>query len=158
LSASALRPVARLFVVVLRDPQGHAFRRPERRPRRHRPNPLPRHERAPGRGHRRYAARAGSVAALPVNIMPLSIPTISRRLRREYGPGELGEPLPPLDELIATILSQNTSDRNSDAAFAELKKRLPTWEAVRTAPLSRIVRAIRSGGLARQKAPRIRAV
>src|SRR5438552_2417114 len=91
-------------------------------------------------------------------VMPLSIATICRRLRKEYGPVELGEPLPPLDELIATILSQNTSDRNSDAAFAELRRRLPTWEAVRTAPLARIVRAIRSGGLARQKAPRIRAV
>ena len=90
--------------------------------------------------------------------MPLSIATICRRLGKEYGPVELGEPLPPLDELIATILSQNTSDRNSDAAFAELRRRLPTWEAVRTAPLARIVRAIRPGGLARQKAPRIRAV
>src|SRR5262245_35786088 len=89
---------------------------------------------------------------------PLSVATICRRLRKEYGPVEPWEVLPPLDELIATILSQNTSDRNSDAAFAELRRQFPTWEAVRTAPVGRIVRAIRCGGLARQKAPRIKAV
>src|SRR5262249_54215574 len=86
--------------------------------------------------------------------MPLSVTTICRRLRKECAPVEPWEAQPPLDELIATILSQNTTDRNSDAAFAELRRRFPTWEAVRTAPVTRIVRAIRRGGLARQKAPR----
>jgi endonuclease-3 len=71
---------------------------------------------------------------------------------------KLGEPLPPLDELIATILSQNTSDRNSDAAFAELRRRFPDWDAVRRAPVAAIVRAIHSAGLARRKAPRLKAI
>jgi endonuclease-3 len=89
---------------------------------------------------------------------PLSVAEICRRLRRQYGPVNLGEPLPPLDELIATILSQNTSDRNSDAAFAELRRRFPDWDAVRRAPVAAVVKAIHSAGLARQKAPRIKAI
>jgi len=102
--------------------------------------------------------RAGAETTSASRCVPLSIATICRRLRREYGPVTPWEVLPPLDELIATILSQNTSDPNSDAAFAALRRQFPTWEAVRKAPLARIVRAIRAGGLARQKAPRIRGV
>jgi endonuclease III len=89
---------------------------------------------------------------------PLPVVEVCRRLRKQYGPVKLGERLPPLDELIATILSQNTSDRNSDAAFAELRKRFPEWESVRRAPVAQVARAIRTGGLARQKAPRIKAI
>lgn len=83
---------------------------------------------------------------------------ICKRLRREYGPVEHFDRLPPLDELIATILSQNTSNANSDAAFAELRRRFPTWEKVRRASVNRIAAAILRGGLARQKAPRIKAI
>jgi endonuclease III len=79
-------------------------------------------------------------------------------LGKEYGPVNLGEPLPPLDELVATILSQNTSDRNSDAAFAELRRRFRDWDTVRRAPLRKVVAAIRGAGLARTKAPRIKAI
>jgi endonuclease III len=89
---------------------------------------------------------------------PLSVADICRRLRKQYGPVKRGEPLSPLDELIATILSQNTSDRNSDAAFAELRRRFPDWDAVRRAPVAAVVRAIHSAGLARRKAPRIKAI
>ncbi len=64
----------------------------------------------------------------------------------------------PLDELIATILSQNTSDVNSGRAFDALKAAFPTWEAAMGAPVGRIAAAIRSSGLANIKAPRIRAV
>ena len=64
----------------------------------------------------------------------------------------------PLDELIATILSQNTSDVNSGRAFDALKAAFPTWEAAMGAPVARIAAAIRSSGLANIKAPRIRAV
>ncbi len=88
----------------------------------------------------------------------LSVAEICRRLRRQYGPVRLGEPLPPLDELIATVLSQNTTDHNSDAAFAELRRRFPDWDAVRRAPVVAIARAIHSAGLARTKAPRIKAI
>jgi endonuclease-3 len=93
-----------------------------------------------------------------VNKTPHPIREICRRLRKVYGPVKLARPLPPLDELVATILSQNTSDRNSDAAFEELRRRFPTWDAVRRAAVGRIARAIHKGGLARQKAPRIKAV
>ena len=64
----------------------------------------------------------------------------------------------PLGALVATILSQHTSDTNSERAFDTLRRTFPTWDAVRTADTSAIADAIRSGGLANAKAPRIRAV
>lgn len=64
-------------------------------------------------------------------------------------------PLSALDELISTILSQNTNDVNRDRAFEALRKKMPTWEAVRDAPLAQVVEAIRPAGLANQKGPRI---
>jgi endonuclease-3 len=59
---------------------------------------------------------------------------------------------------VLTILSQNTNDTNRDRAYADLRTRLPGWDDVADAPLPVIERAIRSGGLAPTKAPRIRAV
>jgi endonuclease III len=61
----------------------------------------------------------------------------------------------PIEELVRTILSQNTSDTNRDVAFERLRKRFATWEEVRDAPLDEVADAIRPGGLAPQKAPRI---
>ncbi len=75
-----------------------------------------------------------------------------------YGEPEWRNPLPPLDELISTILSQNTNDRNRDAAYNNLKKILPTWEMVRDARPIQVVDAIRIAGLANQKGPRIQQV
>lgn len=72
-----------------------------------------------------------------------------------YGIPEWRKPLPPLDELISTILSQNTNDLNRDRAFESLRERFPTWEDVRDAETGEIVDAIRSAGLANQKGPRI---
>jgi endonuclease III len=83
---------------------------------------------------------------------------ICRRLRAYYGRVQPPEQWPVLDELIATVLSQNTSDANSSAAFEELRRSFPDWDAVRLAPAARIARAIRSGGLSLQKAPRIKAI
>jgi len=88
----------------------------------------------------------------------LSIAQLCRRLRTAHGPVEPWEEMPPLDELIATILAQNTSNANSDAAFARLKRRFPGWEAVRTAKTRSIAAAIRVAGLSRLKAPRIKAI
>ncbi len=65
---------------------------------------------------------------------------------------------PVLDELMATILSQNTSDANSDAAFEELRRRFDGWDAVRRAPAASIAKAIRRAGLSRRKAPRIKQI
>ena len=66
--------------------------------------------------------------------------------------------LPVLDELVLTILSQNTSDVNSSAAFESLKDKYPTWDSVAKAKEKDVVNAIRRGGLAGQKAPRIQAI
>lgn len=64
----------------------------------------------------------------------------------------------PLGTLVDTILSQHTSDTNRDRAFARLRARFPTWEALYRASTAQIAAAIRPAGLARVKAPRIRAV
>lgn len=83
---------------------------------------------------------------------------VLRRLHQVYGSPTWRTPLPALDELISTILSQNTNDRNRDQAFYALKKRFTTWDEVRDADPAAVVEAIRPAGLANQKGPRIQAV
>ncbi len=80
---------------------------------------------------------------------------VHQRLLAAYGEPRWRPHLPPLDELVSTILSQNTNDVNRDRAFERLRRRFPTWEQVRDAPLDELTEAIRPAGLARQKAPRI---
>jgi endonuclease-3 len=63
-----------------------------------------------------------------------------------------------LDQLIQTILSQNTNDTNSDRAFAKLKRTYPVWEDVRDADVNTVIEVIRSAGLANQKGPRIQKI
>lgn len=82
---------------------------------------------------------------------------VHKRLLDFYGYPKWRNPLPPLDELVSTILSQNTNDTNRDVAFNALKARFATWEEVRDAPLKQVKDAIRTAGLANQKAPRIQA-
>src|ERR1700742_946935 len=83
---------------------------------------------------------------------------IRDRLRELYGQ-PINQPHGhPIAELIKTVLSQHTNDRNRDRAFAALRERFPTWEEVRDAPLPELEEAIRPGGLAQQKAPRIQAI
>jgi len=65
---------------------------------------------------------------------------------------------PPLDELVLTILSQNTTAANCRAAFDRLRVKFPAWEQVARAGVSEIAEAIRPGGLAEIKAPRINAI
>jgi endonuclease-3 len=83
---------------------------------------------------------------------------VHQRLLDFYGNPHWGSPLPPLDELVSTILSQNTNDLNRDRAFRSLRQRFPTWEAVRDAESEAVIEAIRSAGLANQKGPRIQRV
>ena len=83
---------------------------------------------------------------------------ILRRLRRAYGPLRPPRRRSPLDELILTVLSQNTNDVNRDRAWASLRRRFPRWEHVAAAPERDVVEAIRVGGLANTKAPRIQAI
>lgn len=80
---------------------------------------------------------------------------IRDRLRLLYG-----RPVAPphgrgLDELILTVLSQSTNDRNRDVAFLRLRARFPGWEAVRDAPNEAVEEAIRPGGISRVKSRRI---
>ncbi len=67
-------------------------------------------------------------------------------------------PLPAIDELVSTILSQNTNDVNRDRAFESLRAKFPTWEAVRDAKEKEVIEAIRVAGLANQKGPRMQQV
>lgn len=83
---------------------------------------------------------------------------IYEKLLEIYGYPEWRNPLPALDEMVSTILSQNTNDINRDRAFVALRKRFPTWEAVRDADRSDVIETIRSAGLGNQKGPRIQAV
>jgi endonuclease-3 len=83
---------------------------------------------------------------------------VYERLIRHYGEPVWRDPLPPLDELVSTILSQNTNDTNRDRAFGLLRAAFPTWEQVRDAPEQQVINAIRPAGLANQKGPRIQQV
>ena len=79
-------------------------------------------------------------------------------LLKSYGLPEWRNPLPAVDELVSTILSQNTNDINRDRAFNNLRAQFPTWEEVRDAPEKAIIEAVRIAGLANQKGPRIQSV
>ena len=86
------------------------------------------------------------------------IRSVLARLVEVFGLPEWRNPLPPVDELVCTILSQNTNDHNRDIAFTSLKNRFPAWEEVLDADEGEIISAIRIAGLANQKGPRIKAV
>jgi endonuclease-3 len=74
-----------------------------------------------------------------------------------YGEPTWRQHLPPVDELVSTILSQSTSDTNRDKGFYALKERYADWESVMNAPEAEIIETIRPAGLANQKGPRIQA-
>ena len=83
---------------------------------------------------------------------------IRDRLRAEYGRPLLRPHRRPVDELILTVLSQNTNDRNRDVAYGRLRERFPDWPAVRDARVAEVEDAIRPGGLAPTKARRIQEI
>jgi endonuclease-3 len=83
---------------------------------------------------------------------------IRDRLRREYGRPVLRPHRAPVDELILTVLSQNTNDRNRDVAYARLRERFSSWAEVGAAPVEEVEDAIRPGGLAPTKAVRIKQI
>ncbi len=80
---------------------------------------------------------------------------IREKLIDAFGLSEWRDPLPAVDELVSTILSQNTNDINRDVAFDRLRAALPTWEAVMNANPDQVIEAIRVAGLGNQKGPRI---
>ena len=83
---------------------------------------------------------------------------IRDRLRLLYGRPAAPPHGHPLDELILTVLSQSTNDRNRDVAFLRLRSRFGSWDAVREAPLAEVEDAIQPGGLHRQKSVRIQEI
>jgi endonuclease III len=89
---------------------------------------------------------------------PRQVAAAQRRLRASQGPFVPKPRLPILDEVVATVLSQHTSDLNSERAFAQLKAKFPEWEQVHAAPAGQVADAIRSGGMADQKAVRIQQI
>jgi endonuclease-3 len=99
--------------------------------------------------HRPRAGRAPSIA---------TIREIHGRLGRRFGPLDPPRRADPMEELILTVLSQNTSDVNSDRAYTAMRARWPTWEALYRAEPAALAAAIRPGGLANIKAPRILAI
>lgn len=87
-----------------------------------------------------------------------AVHVVAARLAEQYGWPRWRSHAPPLDELVATILSQHTSDVNSGRAFASLRRRFPEWNAVAEAAEFDVAEAIQTGGLANLKAPRIQRV
>jgi endonuclease III len=93
-----------------------------------------------------------------MSVSPARVRRIRDRLRELYGP-----PIAPphgqaLDELILTVLSQSTNDRNRDVAFLRLRDRFGSWEAVRDASNEEVEAAIRPGGISKVKSVRIQAI
>jgi endonuclease III len=83
---------------------------------------------------------------------------VHEALLEAFGEPTWRNPLPPVDELVSTILSQNTNDINRDRAFNALRAKFATWESVRDAQVEDVITAIRPAGLANQKGPRIQQV
>jgi endonuclease-3 len=83
---------------------------------------------------------------------------IRDRLREMYGSRRNDPHDDPVHELVLTILSQNTNDNNRDVAYRRLRDRFEDWNAIRDAPTAEVIEAIRPGGLANTKAPRIQRV
>ena len=83
---------------------------------------------------------------------------VHNKLLEFYGEPVWRNPLPPVDELVSTILSQNTNDVNRDRAFESLRAKFPTWEQVRDAATDEVIEAVRVAGLANQKGPRLQQV
>src|SRR5581483_7995574 len=105
--------------------------------------------------------RPGAMSRMPPLATLLADPArhidaADRALRATYGRPINHPDYDPLSGLIGTILSQSTTDSNSERAFASLRARFPTWEHVRSAPREAIADAIRSGGLAQSKSARIK--
>ena len=83
---------------------------------------------------------------------------IRDRLREVYGVPLMRPHGHPIAELVLTVLSQSTNDRNRDVAYLRLRERLPTWEAVMHAPVAEVEEAISPGGISKVKSVRIQAI
>jgi endonuclease-3 len=108
------------------------------------------------RGERRRTAGASAAAwKAPTRAR---VVRVRDRLRAVYGIPLMAPHGHPIAELVLTVLSQSTNDRNRDVAFLRLRTRFPSWEAVRDAPVAEIEEAIRPGGISKVKSARIQAI
>lgn len=89
---------------------------------------------------------------------PARVRAIAGRLREVYGLPVMAPHGDPLAELVLTVLSQSTNDRNRDVAFLRLRRRWDSWEAVLAAPVGEIEEAIRPGGISKVKSRRIKEI
>jgi endonuclease-3 len=80
------------------------------------------------------------------------------RLREVYGIPLMAPHGDPIAELVLTVLSQSTNDRNRDVAYLRLRERFETWEDVRDAEVAAVEEAIRPGGISKVKSVRIKAI
>jgi endonuclease III len=103
-------------------------------------------------------SEAGPDARLWKRPPPRRVRAIRDRLRMVYGI-PLAEPHGhPIAELVLTVLSQSTNDRNRDVAYLALRERFPNWDEVRDAPVDEVEEAIRPGGISRVKSARIKSI
>jgi endonuclease-3 len=89
---------------------------------------------------------------------PRRVRAVRDRLRLVYGIPGAQPHGHPIAELVLTVLSQSTNDRNRDVAFLRLRDRFPTWEEVRDAPVDEVEEAIRPGGISKVKSARIKSI
>jgi endonuclease-3 len=116
---------------------------------------------------RRASAPAGKAPGKPRSSSPdgvwkpatrARVSRIRDRLRAVYGVPLMRPHGHPIAELVLTVLSQSTNDRNRDVAYLRLRNRFRSWEAVREAPLVEVEEAIRPGGISKVKSARIQAI
>jgi endonuclease III len=104
-------------------------------------------------------AAAATGSASPWQRPPARrVRALRARLREMYGVPVMAPHGDPLGELVLTVLSQSTNDRNRDVAFLRLRDRFRAWEAVRDAPVEEIEEAIRPGGISKVKSVRIQEI
>jgi endonuclease-3 len=108
----------------------------------------------------RGVSRRTSKAPAPAWTAPsrARVARVRERLREVYGVPLMRPHGDPIAELVLTVLSQSTNDRNRDVAYLRLRERLPRWEQVRDAPLAQVEEAIRPGGISKVKSARIQAI
>jgi len=115
-----------------------------------------------GAGTRRATIPSAAVAAVTATAFERPparrVRALRSRLREMYGIPVMAPHEDPLGELVLTVLSQSTNDRNRDVAFLRLRDRFPAWEPVRDAPVEEIEEAIRPGGISKVKSVRIQAI
>jgi endonuclease-3 len=99
-----------------------------------------------------------AAGTVPSDALRRKAEAIDRLLRARYGVPRRRARRDPLSTLIATVISQHTSDVNTHRAFARLRQRFRSWDALARAPRAAVVEALRPAGLAALKAPRIQTI